>query len=126
MVKFNFNKNYFIGFVFLFLIESLIAIYLKKGFIRHTFGDVLVVILLYCFIKSFFNLKPIYVVLGVLIFAFIIEFLQLSPLLELLNLQNNHIAKLVLGSTFQISDLVAYCFGAITILLFENIITKKE
>ncbi|WP_223033775.1 ribosomal maturation YjgA family protein [Hanstruepera marina] len=119
-MKLQFNKTYFSGFILLFTIEFLIAIYLKDGFIRHTFGDFLVVILLYCFIKSFININPLSAGILVLIIAFTIEFLQLFQLLKFLNLEHNYIAKLVLGSTFQIGDLVAYILGIITVLLVEK------
>lgn len=123
-MKLQFNKTYFILFVLLFITEALIAIYLKTGFIRHTFGDFLVVILIYCFIKSFLNLKPIIAGISVLIIAFFIEFLQLTNLLKLLNLDGNDLAKLVLGSTFQTSDLIAYSLGIITVLCIEKICNK--
>ncbi len=115
----KFNKTYSIIALTIFIIEVLIATYLKYGFIRHTFGDYLVVILLYCFFKSFINTTPIIVAIPVLIFAYIIELLQLINILEMLNLNNNHLAKLILGSTFQVSDLVAYSLGIITVLIIE-------
>ncbi len=55
----------------------------------------------------------------VLAFAFLIEFLQLVNILEMFNLQNNHLVKLILGSTFQISDVVAYTLGILTVIIFE-------
>ncbi|WP_250433947.1 ribosomal maturation YjgA family protein [Hanstruepera flava] len=120
-MKFQFNKIYFSGFIILFIVEFLIATCLKDGFIRHTFGDFLVVILLYCFIKSFIDINPLSAGILVLTIAFTIEFLQLFQLLKLLNLEHNYIAKLILGSTFQIGDLAAYTLGIITVLLIEKI-----
>ena len=103
----------------LFCIESCIVYFLKSGFIRHTFGDYLIVFMVYCLLKSFINLKPGYTAIVVLFITFIIEFLQLTPFLEFLNLQDNTYAKLILGSTFHISDLIAYLFGVITIIAVE-------
>ena len=120
-MKIKFNKLYFIVFLVLLAIETLIAIYLKDGFIRHTFGDYLVVILLYCFLKSFIRGKSFHIAFAVLIISYSIEFLQLTNFLQLFNLQNNSLAKIILGSTFSISDLIAYTFGIITILIFEHI-----
>lgn len=118
-MKLQFNKHYFIIFIFLFMIEALIAIFLKAGFIRHTFGDYLVVILLYCFFKSFMNARPIYIAIVVLLIAFVIEFSQHFNVLSLFNLQQNTIAKIIFGSTFQVSDLVAYTLGITTVILIE-------
>lgn len=55
----------------------------------------------------------------VLLIAFIIEFLQLAPFLEMLNLHNNTYAKIVLGSTFHVSDLIAYTLGVLSIIIAE-------
>ncbi|MFI1770912.1 DUF2809 domain-containing protein [Thalassobellus citreus] len=118
------NKTYLIITILLFITEVLIAMYLKRGFIRHTFGDFLVVIFIYCFFKSFIPNNHFKIAMCVLAFAFLIEFLQLINILEMLNLQNNHLIKLVFGSTFQISDLVAYTLGSITILAIEYKIYK--
>ena len=118
-MKLTFNKPYFILFVLLFATEVVIAMYLKDGFIRHTFGDYLVVILMYCFIKSFIKHYWKVIAIGVLIFAYIIECLQAFNLLKLLNLQGNKLANIILGSTFSITDLVAYTFGFITIIFVE-------
>jgi len=115
-----FKKTYFVLFIILLLIEVCIAYFLKTGFIRHTFGDFLVVILLYCLLKSFINIKPITMVFIVLFISFTIEFLQLTPFLEWLNLHDNTFAKTVLGSTFHISDLVAYTLGIIAVLIIEK------
>lgn len=120
-MKLTFNKYYFVAFIILLLTEILIAKFLISGFIRHTFGDFLVVILIYCFFKSVLTAKPLHVALGVLAFSFLIEFLQLFQLLKLLNLEHNRMATLILGSTFQVSDLVAYTLGILFILIIEFI-----
>jgi len=115
-----FNRIYFSIFIIIFLIEACIAYFLKTGFIRHTFGDFLVVIMLYCFIKSFIIIKPITIAVIVLIISFIIEFSQLTPILEWMDLENNPIAKTVFGSTFHVSDLVAYTLGVLTMLIMDK------
>ena len=114
------------AFIIMLIIEAVIAIFVKNGFVRSTFGDFLVVILVYCFVKSFVNCKPKYAAVGVLIFAYIVEFLQLFNLLELFNLQKNYFAKTILGSTFQISDLIAYTLGIISILIVEYSISNRK
>lgn len=119
-MKVKLNKTYFIVTIILLLLEAFIAIFLKSGFIRHTFGDYLVVILVYCFLRSFSKTKAIYLALITLVISFIIEFLQLTNFLEVLNLQDNTLAKTVLGSTFSISDLIAYTLGVITIYLIDT------
>ncbi|KAA5824067.1 DUF2809 domain-containing protein [Algibacter amylolyticus] len=118
------NKTYLLLTILLFTIETLIAIYLKTGFIRHTFGDFLCVILLYCFFKTFIEGHHFKIAVIVLAIAFTVEFLQLTNFLELFNLHNNQLAKLILGSTFQISDLVAYSLGIISVIILEYKVYK--
>lgn len=116
----KFNKPFFATSLVLLSTEICIAAFLTEGFIRHTFGDFLVVILIYCGLRSFLNLKPLYLAIGVLSFAFLIEFLQKYNLLEYLGLSHNQLAIVVLGSTFEITDLIAYILGVITIFLIDT------
>ncbi|ARV10381.1 hypothetical protein BTO05_12295 [Winogradskyella sp. PC-19] len=116
----QFNKTYFILALLFFAIEFCIALYLKTGFIRHTFGDYLVVILLYTGLKSIINIRVWTAAIIVLIISFSIELFQLWPVLEFFNLGNNKIAKLVFGTTFQFTDIIAYTSGVLTILHIET------
>src|SRR5688500_18670850 len=93
-----FNKNYFILAVFIFVIEVLIAMYVKDRIIRPYVGDVLVVIMIYCFVRSFFNAPIFKVALGVLIFAFTIETLQYIRVVHVLGLQRSKLARTVIGT----------------------------
>lgn len=113
------NRTYLLLTIFLFLIEVLIAIFLKTGFIRHTVGDFLVVILIYCFFKSFFKVNSIKLAIAVFLFALCIELLQLLNILSLFGLDNNKVAILLLGSTFHLSDVVAYFLGTVSFLIID-------
>ena len=116
----TFNVRSFIIFLILFTIEVIIAIYVTQHFIRHWFGDFLIVIMLYYFLKSFLKITPLYMAIAVLIFAYFIEFLQLTKLLEILHLEHNKLANLIFGNTFSITDLIAYTLGIITVLITEK------
>jgi len=116
----KFNLYSFIIFLVLFAIEVCIALFLKHGFIRFVFGDFLVVIMLYYFLKSFITAKPHSLAIAVLLFAFIIEFLQMSNLLTLLDLKQHKLANLILGNTFKVTDLLAYSLGIICVLIIEK------
>lgn len=125
-MKLKFQPYYFAAFYTLLLIEIAIALLLKDGFIRHTFGDFLVVILLYCFIKSFLDIKPIIVAVTVLVIAFIIEFLQLANILDFLNLRDNRLIATIFGTSFSIQDLIAYTLGAVFSYAADIIINKNK
>lgn len=119
-MKFTFNKHYFLAFVALFVIEVAIANFLTSGFIRHTFGDFLVVILLYCFFKSFLKGSTLTIAIVTLVIAYIIEFLQLTDFLHCLGLGQNKLANVVFGNSFSIQDLVAYTLGIAVTLYVES------
>ncbi|MFT7051876.1 MAG: hypothetical protein ACJAZK_002496 [Psychroserpens sp.] len=114
------NKVYLSLTLVILLIEICIAAFLTEGFIRHTFGDYLVVILMYGLIRSFVSIKPIYPAAFVVLFAFMIEFLQMVDLLDVLNLRSSRLATIILGSTFQVTDLIAYLLGVLTIYLIDS------
>jgi hypothetical protein len=118
-MKLQLNKNYLLLAHVLFLVELAIAFIIKTGFIRYTFGDYLVVILLYAIFRGCTNLSVWTSVMVVLLIAYGIEFLQLTPVLTYFNLQNSFTAKLILGSTFHMSDIAAYTLGINTVLLIE-------
>jgi len=122
----KFNKTYFLLFVLLFLTEIAIAVYLNGGFIRHTLGDFLAVLLLYCFFKSFWDANPWVVAFMVLIIAFTIEFLQLTKLLSTLHLEENKMTRIVFGQSFDPNDLLAYTLGVVTILILELKLLKQS
>lgn len=122
----TFNKNYFAVTILLFIIEVLIALFVNDMFIRPYLGDVLVVILIYCFIKSFFKLPILPVAIFVLIFSFTIEFLQYLNIVEKLHLENSKIARTVLGTSFAWVDLLCYIIGIAVVILVERYGSKKE
>src|SRR5258707_487610 len=95
-----FNKVYFLLTAFLLFTEILIGVYLHDALIRPYGGDFLVVILLYCFVKSFFNTRVFPTACSVLIFAYLIELSQYFHLVVLLGLQNSRIAVMLMGNYF--------------------------
>ena len=115
------NKIYFGLALYLFIIEVLIALYIHDKIIRPYIGDVIVVMLLYCFIKSFFNTKVDPTAIFVLIFAFGIETLQYFNSIEILGLQNNIVARNVIGTSFAWIDIVCYIVGIAIVLVVEKI-----
>ena len=78
-MKLQFSKYYLALAHSIFLIELAIAFIIKTGFIRYTFGDYLVVILLYAIFRGCTNLSVRASALVVLLIAYSIELLQLTP-----------------------------------------------
>lgn len=118
------RKKYIIEFIIILLIECLIAIFFKKGFIRENIGDILVVPCIYTLLRIFF-MKIKHLSLYVLLFAITVEFLQLFNITNFLTL-NNKILKIALGSTFDIKDIICYIIGYILIIILEKLTTIKK
>jgi hypothetical protein len=115
----TFNKIYFFIALLVLSIEVLIAIFIHDNFVRPYIGDVLVVILIYCFLKAFIKLPVLTTAIIVLLFAFTIEILQYFNFVENLGLEGSEIARTVLGTAFTWTDLIAYTAGIIIVLLTE-------
>ena len=115
----TFNKKYFALAVSIFAIEVLIALFVKDKFVRPYLGDVLVVILIYCFIRSFLSVQPFPLAMFALLFSFTIEFLQYINIVEKLALESR-VARVVLGTQFAWIDLVAYVAGIFIVLIVEK------
>jgi hypothetical protein len=117
---FTFRKNYFIVTILLFIIEVLIALYVRDRIIRPYVGDILVVILIYCFVRSFFKWPVLPVALGVLLFAFFVETLQYLRIIEVLGLQDSNFFRIVIGTSFSWMDIVTYIIGIAIVLIVEK------
>ena len=118
--KLTFNKKYFIITIILLIVEILIGMYVKDKFIRPYGGDYLVVILLYTFIKSFWDESFMKVAIGVLIFSFVLEFLQYYNFVDRIGLGDIKLARILIGTSFAWEDLVAYALGVLTVIFVEN------
>lgn len=114
------SPRYLRATLFLFLIEVLIALYVHDRIIRPYIGDLIVVILIYCFVKSFLNTPVWPTAIGVLIFSYTIEVLQYFDLVSLLGLQDSELARIVIGRSFAWADLLAYTVGIVILLFFER------
>ncbi len=124
-MKVYIQKNYFLVTLIIFFIEILIAYFHFNNFIRGFVGDVLVILLLYSFLKIFIKKGVLKTALLVLCFACSVEMLQYSKVTEKLNISSEIILAIV-GSVFDYYDLMAYGIGFLLILVFEKLIFKKS
>lgn len=106
--------------VFWLAVEVVIACYVHDRFIRPYVGDVLVVVVVYCFVRIWVpqgvRLLPLYVFL----FAAGVEVLQYFHLVELLGVGNNTFLRVVLGSVFDVKDILCYGIGCVFLEGFER------
>jgi hypothetical protein len=120
-MKLRFSFPYFLLTVLLFVAEALIGLYTHDAIIRPYGGDFLVVILIYCFVKSFVNASIMATAIGVLLFAYAVEVSQYFRLVSVIGLGASPLAKALLGTSFSFIDLLCYTFGIITVLVVEQL-----
>jgi len=125
-MKFIFNKTYLFLAILILAIEIYIGLYVKDSFVRPYLGDFLVVILIYCFLKAFWKISYFKAAIYVLLFSFVIEFLQYFNIVEILGLQENKLASIIIGTSFSLEDLLAYFLGVVSILIIEYSFNKKR
>ncbi|RZK56333.1 MAG: DUF2809 domain-containing protein, partial [Pedobacter sp.] len=110
----------------IFIIEVVIALYIKDNFIRPYVGDVLVVILIYYFVKAFIKAPVLPMAIGVLIFSYLVETLQYFQFVKLIGLADNKLANVVIGNYFAWEDIVAYTIGITIVLFIETYFIKPQ
>ncbi|WP_315815840.1 DUF2809 domain-containing protein [Paraflavitalea speifideaquila] len=88
--------------------------------IRPYVGDLLAVILVYCFLKAFLKIRVLPAAMGSLLFAYLLEILQYFSLVDRLGLGHSQLARTLIGSSFEWIDLLAYTAGIAIVLVIET------
>lgn len=109
---------YLLAFVVVLLLEIIIALFVRDRFVRPYIGDVLVTVLLCCFVRIVTPKKPKWLAVWVLLFSFAVEGLQGLDIAGRLGLDGTWLGILV-GSTFDPADLVCYSAGCLLFFLAE-------
>ena len=117
----TFHKTYFILSILLFIIEVLIALFAHDEIIRPYVGDLLVVVLLYCLVKSFLNWSTSTTAVWVLLLSYLIETLQFFNIVQHLGLSGSKIANIIIGTYFTWLDILAYTLGILLVLAIEKL-----
>lgn len=107
------RKKYAVLFFLLFLVEAAIALWVRDSFIRPYVGDVLVTVLLYCFLRIFIRKPGCWLVTAVFVFAAAVEVGQYFNLVKILHLEGSRFFRIVLGSTFDLKDIACYFVGCV-------------
>ncbi len=116
----------FILFMIFLAIEVLIALYVHDDFVRPYLGDVLVVVVLYFFVRIWIPEKYRWLPGVIFVFAAAVEVLQYFHLVEILGVENNVFLRTILGSTFDFKDIVCYGAGCLLLGLYDWIVYKRE
>ena len=121
-MKLKIKPKYLLLTILIFLVEVLIATVLKNNFfIRAYLGDVIVVMLLYTFVKSFFTVNDTKLILGIFAFSCLIEFTQYFNIAEKLGIQPGSLMYIVIGNSFSWVDIACYAAGCLLLYLLVKL-----
>lgn len=110
---------YLIAFILTFLVELFIALFVHDMFVRPYIGDVLVVVVIYFFVRIFVteacSLLPVFI----FIFAAGVEILQYFHFVERIGLYDNVFFRTLLGTSFDWIDILCYGVGSTFLMIWE-------
>lgn len=102
---------YLAAFLLFLAVEVWIALFVHDRFVRPYIGDVLVVVVLYCFVRIFLPDRCKWLPVPIFLFAAGVEFLQYLNIVELLHLSDNAFMRVLIGSVFDGKDIICYGVG---------------
>ena len=113
-------------FLALFLVEVFIALFVFDNIIRPFGGDVIVVWVIWSFIRIFIPDKIRLLPLWVFLFAVFIEIMQYINVVKILGLSGNRFFETVLGTSFSFIDIGCYALGCAVLAVCELALYKKR
>ena len=116
---------YAAGACILLAAEILIALFVRDSFVRPYGGDILVTVLLCCFLRAVFLFWIPYLPLGVFLFAAAVEFAQALGIASLIP-HSWTAVRIIVGSSFSVWDLVCYAVGCVLFLGAERLILRSK
>ena len=110
--------------IILLVIEVLIALFVHDSIIRPYVGDVLVVVVIYKFVRIFVPERVVFLPLYIFVFSVGVELLQLVNIVDKLGLSDNRFFSVLIGTVFDIKDVICYAVGCLILGGYQ--VTKKK
>jgi hypothetical protein len=123
---FRFSIRYFLLSILLLGVEIFIGACMHDRIIRPYGGDFLVVILLYCAVRTILNTPLLLTALSVLLFAYLIETLQYFRLADHLGLKAYSLPRILLGDYFTWTDILSYTLGIAAVIALEKCVSRNN
>ena len=117
--------GYMLATLILLGIEVYIALFVRDAVVRPYVGDMLVVVVIYTFVRIFVPEKVRFLPLYVFLFAALVEGLQAIHIVELLGLSAYPFFSILIGATFDGKDIICYAVGCILLGGYEILKRKR-
>lgn len=102
--------QYILATLLLLVVEVCIALFMHDKIIRPYIGDVLVVIVLYTFVRILIPKGCVLLPVWVFLFAIGVECLQLIHITDLLEVRSRFL-RILIGTSFDVKDIFCYAIG---------------
>lgn len=112
-----------IAFLIFLMVEILIGKY-ASGWLRNSFGDVIVILLLYSLVRIFTDRLERTLPLVLFGFACFVELMQYFDICGILGIPKDSLLAVIIGTTGLWGDVL--CYGAGALLLYVWLILKKS
>ncbi len=122
----NKRIKYLIIFIIIFMVEVFIGAYSHSGIIRNYVGDILVIPVMYFFIRIIYPKRIRKLPYILFLFAVIVEILQYMKINNILGIEGSSLLGILLGSTGDIKDILCYFIGTIIIIIIDVIENRRR
>ncbi len=120
------SLRYLGAFLVLLAIEVAIALFVTGGVVRGYLGDVLVVVLIYCLVRTFVRNEARLLPLWIFLFAVAVELAQYADLAGRLGIDQRSATGVIVGSVFDLADIACYFAGCAGIAVFEAVLRRRR
>lgn len=120
------SLRYLGAFLVLLAIEVAIALFVTGGVVRGYLGDVLVVVLIYCLVRTFVRNDARLLPLWIFLFAVAVELAQYADLAGRLGIDQRSATGVIVGSVFDLADIACYFAGCAGIAVFEAVLRRRR
>lgn len=111
------------GFAALLIIEIIIGTFCR-GFVRAYIGDVLIIPLIYCFVRIFYTRDNKFLPLAVGGLGILAEIIQYFDFCGIFGIDKSSLLGIIIGSHADIKDIICYTAGVIVIYIAEFAIAR--
>ena len=124
--KMKIRLAYAAATVVLVFIEVLIALFVHDRFIRPYAGDIIVVIVLYTFMRIWIPQGHKLLIPAIFLFSVLVELLQYFDIVSVLGLSDSRFFRILIGGVCDPKDIACYAAGCLILAAYEYIMKKRE